>query len=166
MVELVRAGTRAVVLTRVGGRSRTSLVQTRSLGGTLEGGLTKLSSIAMGQCITELRAACRRPIEPPALEALAAWLQPNFERILDDPEGRHRWADHGHLMRENGRHIGALADFIAHLDHVDHVGAAQLTPAFELVSAVCNVGIDRAPECAPVHPLERLLRGVRQEKSR
>lgn len=99
----------------------------------------------MAQCLTELRAACRRPIDAPALEALAAWLQPNFERILDNPDGRHRWGDHGHLMRDNGRHIGALADFLAHLANVERVGTAQLTPAFQIVSAVCKVGVEHAP---------------------
>lgn len=115
----------------------------------------------MGQCLTELRAACRRPIDAAALQALAAWLQPNFERILDDPDGRNRWADHGHLMRDNGRHIGALADFLGHLANVEQVGVAQLTPAFQIVSAVCKVGAPNPPpRDAEMSPAERLLRAL------
>jgi len=119
----------------------------------------KLSEIAMGQCLTELKAACRRPIDPPALAALALSLQANFEQILDDPDGKNRWADHGHLMRDNGRHIGALADFLGHLANVDHIGVRELTPAFQIVSSVCTVGIEHAPaEEAALSPFERLLR--------
>jgi hypothetical protein len=119
----------------------------------------KLSEIAIGQCLTELRAACRRPIEPLALVALASSLQANFERVLDDPDGRNRWAEHGHLMRDNGRHIGALADFLGHLANVEQIGVRQLTPAFQIVSAVCTVGIEQAPaEESAMSPVERLLR--------
>jgi len=119
----------------------------------------KLSEIAMGQCLTELKAACRRPIDPPALAALALSLQANFEQILDDPDGKNRWADHGHLMRDNGRHIGALADFLGHLANVDHIGVRELTPAFQIVSSVCTVGIEHAPAGeAALSPFERLLR--------
>ncbi len=99
-----------------------------------------LSQSAIDECVAELRAACRRPINEDALEQLCDWLRPNFREILDRPEGKTHWTEHGRHMRDNGRYIGALADFIGHRGDVDVVGAAQLMEAFVLVRDACRVG--------------------------
>jgi len=104
-----------------------------------------LSEIAIKECVSELRSASRLPIAAEALEMLVGWLRPNFERILDHPHGPHRWADHGQRMRNNARHLGALADFFA--DHADspEIGSEELKRAFEMVRASCTVRADRTP---------------------
>jgi hypothetical protein len=104
--------------------------------------MRKLSEAAIDECASELRAACRRPIEPAALETLFGWLRPNFERILDHPDGAARWSDHGQRMRDNGRHVGALADFFGNHADAGVVGIDELTHAFEMVRAVCTVGAE------------------------
>src|SRR5262249_15013503 len=106
--------------------------------------LGSMSEIAVQECVAELRAACRRPIEQPALDMLVGWLRPQFEEILDHPDGAARWADHGHRMRDNGRHIGALADFFGHHVDAEVVGAHELTQAFRMVRAACRLGGDPA----------------------
>ncbi len=73
--------------------------------------MKRLPEIAMKECVGELRAACRLPIDEAALEKMLDPLRHNFERILANPDGVKRWADHGQRMRNNGRHLGALADF-------------------------------------------------------
>lgn len=111
--------------------------------------MTSLSERAIQECVTELRAACRRPIDEAALERLLDWLRPNFREILDRPEGRIHWSEHGQQMRNNGRYLGALADFFSDQADVEIVGANQLTQAFAMVEAACRVG---AP--APADPTE------------
>ena len=75
--------------------------------------MKQLAEIALKECIVELRAACRLPIDPDALETMMSWVRPQFVEILNHPDGRKRWADHGQQMRDNGRFIGAFADFFA-----------------------------------------------------
>jgi hypothetical protein len=104
--------------------------------------MARLSDVAIGECIAEVRAACRRPIEQSALDDLFAQLRPNFERVLDNAEGPSRWMDHGWRMRENGRFLGALADFFGHRSHVAVVGASQLAQAFAMVRDACRVGAE------------------------
>jgi hypothetical protein len=100
----------------------------------------KLSQAALCECAREVRAASRRPIDPVALETLLGSLRPNFERILDHPEGAMRWSEHGQRMRDNGRHLGALADFFGNHTNVPVIGIDELFNAFEMVRAVCRVG--------------------------
>lgn len=104
--------------------------------------MARLSEKAMSECLVELRAACRRPIDPPALDAVSGWLRPQFEEILDHPDGGVRWADHGHVMRDNGRHLGALADFFGYRADVTVVRVDELKQAFELVRSACRVRVD------------------------
>jgi hypothetical protein len=99
-----------------------------------------MSEFAMSECVAELRAACRRPIHEPALERLLDTLRPNFRQILDRPEGKAHWTDHGRHMRDNGRYLGALADFFGYQADVDVIGEAQLSQAFAMVEAACRVG--------------------------
>ena len=99
-----------------------------------------LSESAIDECVAELRAACRRPIDRDALVHLREWLRPNFREILDRPEGKVHWTEHGRHMRDNGRFLGALADFLSYRDDVDVVGAAQLMDAFAMVRDACRVG--------------------------
>jgi len=99
-----------------------------------------MSERAIAECVTELRAACRRPIDQPALDALLGTLRPNFERILDEANGVARWADHGPHMRDNGRYLGALADFFSHYADAPIVGADHLTQAFAMVRDACKAG--------------------------
>ena len=102
--------------------------------------LEKLSELAIRECVAELRAACRRPIDEAALGTLLDWLRPNFQEILDRPDGRAHWADHGQHMRDNGRYIGALADFFSYGADVPIAGASELRQAFAMVRDACRVG--------------------------
>ena len=70
--------------------------------------MTKMSELAINECVLELRAACRRPVDQPALDTILSWVRPDFERILDRLDGRNRWADLGPRVRETGRHLGAF----------------------------------------------------------
>ena len=108
--------------------------------------MVSMSEFAMNECVAELRAACRRPISEPALERLLDALRPNFRNILDRPEGKAHWTDHGQHMRDNGRYLGALADFFSYQADVDIVGATQLIQAFAMVEAACRVGAPASPE--------------------
>jgi hypothetical protein len=103
-----------------------------------------LSESAMQECVVELRAACRRPIDDAALAALLDSLRPNFQQILDRPEGRAHWTDHGRHMRDNGRYLGCLADFFSYQSDVDVVGTNELMRAFALVRDACRVGAEPA----------------------
>lgn len=49
-------------------------------------------------------------------------------------------------MRNNGRYMGALADFFAYEADVDIVGAAELLRAFTMVRDACRVGADSADQ--------------------
>jgi hypothetical protein len=105
----------------------------------------KLSDIAIKECVRELRAACRLPIDEPALDTIVAWLRENFERILDNHEGGKRWANFGQRMRDNARHMGAFADFFASHAELTTVGIEELKHAFQLVRADCTVRAERVP---------------------
>jgi hypothetical protein len=105
--------------------------------------IRRLPDIAIKECVGELRAACRLPIEPDALDVLIERLRPNFERILAHPDGARRWADHGQRMRNNGRHLGALADFYG--DRAGVVDIAALMRAFQAVREDCTVRAEITP---------------------
>jgi hypothetical protein len=107
--------------------------------------VTSMSEFAIKECVAELRAACRRPIDEAALDRLLDWLRPTFRDILDRPEGKAHWTDHGHHMRDNGRYIGALADFFSYQADIDIVGANQLMQAFGMVETACRVGAPDSP---------------------
>jgi hypothetical protein len=104
-----------------------------------------MSELAIAECVAEVRAACRRPIDAAALARLLDWLRPNFRQILDRPGGEAHWADHGGHMRDNGRYLGALADFFGYEADVPVVGAPELLRAFTLVEAACRVGAPDRP---------------------
>jgi hypothetical protein len=104
-----------------------------------------MPDIAIAECIEEVRAACRRPIDPPALETVVSWLRPQFEEILGRAEGCARWSEHGQLMRDNGRHLGALADFFGHQASVPVVSLYELAQAFDMVRSACRVRVAAAP---------------------
>jgi hypothetical protein len=108
-----------------------------------------MSELAMTECVVELRAACRRPIDDAALETLLEWLRPNFRQVLDAPEGRARWTDYGQHLRDNGRYMGGLADFFGYQADVEVVGASELMRAFTMVRDACRVGAE-APGLGPV----------------
>ncbi len=108
--------------------------------------MVSMSEFAINECVAELRAACRRPIDEQALERMLDALRPNFKQILDRPEGKAHWTDHGRHMRDNGRYLGALADFFSYQADVDVVGATQLIQAFALVEAACRVGAPASAE--------------------
>src|SRR4051812_14681084 len=109
----------------------------RSPGGSIQrhrrGGcaMKRMPDTAIKECVTELRAACRLPIEEAALEKLVGWLRPNFERILGHPDGPKRWADHGQRMRDNARHLGGFADFFASHAEARSIDAEALQRAFQ-----------------------------------
>ena len=105
--------------------------------------MRRLPDIAIRECVTELRAACRLPIDGQALDVLIERLRPNFERILAHPDGPRRWADHGQRMRDNGRHLGALADFYGDRDRM--VGIEALNRAFQAVREDCTVRAEATP---------------------
>ena len=105
--------------------------------------MKRLPDIAIKECVRELRAACRLPIEQAALDLVVDWLRPNFEMILAHPEGGRRWADHGHRMRDNARYLGAFADFFG--SRTGAVGIEELTRAFQVVRADCTVRAEQTP---------------------
>jgi hypothetical protein len=107
--------------------------------------MTKMSEIAINECVLELRAACRRPVDQPALDTILGWVRPDFERILDRADGKKRWADVGPRVRETGRHLGAFADFFA--SHADSsiIGIQELIQAVKMVRADCTVRAERTP---------------------
>jgi hypothetical protein len=128
--------------------------------------MKRLPEAAIKECLVELRAACRLPIEDAALEMVVDWLRPNFERILGHPEGGKRWADHGHRMRDNARYLGTFADFFG--NRTGSVGAEELKRALEVVRADCTVRAEATPVayeyCRPL-PLdtteaERFIKAV------
>lgn len=114
--------------------------------------MKRLPDIAIRECVMEMRAACRLPVEQAALDRLIEQLRPNFERILAHPDGAKRWADHGHRMRDNGRHLGALADFFG--SRAGSVGVEALMRAFQLIREDCTVRAEQTPlayeYCQPV----------------
>lgn len=130
--------------------------------------MKKLSEVALKECIVELRAACRLPIDPLALETMMSWVRPQFVEVLDHADGRKRWADHGQQMRDNGRYIGAFADFFAKHTDASVVGIDEIRRAFEMVKADCDVRSERTALAysycpnTPVNskPAEEFLRAV------
>jgi hypothetical protein len=107
--------------------------------------MKRLPDIAIKECLIELRAACRLPIDDGALNTVVAWLRPNFEQILGHPDGGRRWADHGQRMRDNARHLGAFADFFGSHTGSDRIGIDELTRAFQIIRADCTVRAERMP---------------------
>jgi hypothetical protein len=105
--------------------------------------VSRVPDLAIKECVVELRAACHRPIEEPALDTLVGWLRPNFERILGHPDGARRWASHGRRMRDNARYIGAFADFFG--QQVETIGIEELKRAFLVVKADCTVRSEDRP---------------------
>ena len=43
--------------------------------------MKRMPDTAIKECVTELRAACRLPIEEAALETLVGWLRPLLEPV-------------------------------------------------------------------------------------
>ena len=118
--------------------------------------MRRLPDIAFRECVNELRAACRLPIDDRALDELLEPLRANFDRILGGPEGPKRWADVGQRMRDNGRHLGALADFYGSPD--GFVGPDALNKAFTAIKDACTVDVETAPVafrfCTPPPPAQ------------
>jgi hypothetical protein len=119
--------------------------------------MTKMSELAINECVLELRAACRRPVDQASLETMLGWVRPDFERILDRTDGKTRWADLGPRVRETGRHLGAFADFFASHVEAPVVGLEELTSAVKMVRADCTVRAERTPvawEFCPKVPVD------------
>lgn len=107
--------------------------------------MTKMSEVAINECVLEIRAACRRPVDQPSLDTMFGWVRPDFERILDRVDGKKRWAELGPRVRETGRHLGALADFFASHNGARTIGIEELTQAMKMVRADCTVRAERTP---------------------
>ena len=107
--------------------------------------MKRLPDIAIKECLNELRAACRLPIDQAALDMVVGWLRPNFDQILAHPDGGRRWADHGQRMRDNARHLGAFADFFGSHTGTDRIGIDELTRAVQVIRADCTVRADQTP---------------------
>jgi hypothetical protein len=107
--------------------------------------MVNMSEQAINECVLELRAACRRPIDQAALDTMLGWVRPDFERILDRVDGKKRWAELGPRVRETGRHLGAFADFFASHAGAPSIGIEELTHAVEMVRADCTVRAERTP---------------------
>jgi hypothetical protein len=119
--------------------------------------MTKMSEVAIDECVLELRAACRRPVDQPALETMLGWMRADFERILDRVDGKKRWAELGPRVRETGRHLGAFADFFASHVGAPAIGLEELTRAVTMVRADCTVRAERTPvawEFCPKVPVD------------
>jgi hypothetical protein len=119
--------------------------------------MMKMSEIAINECVLEMRAASRRPIDQAALDVIVGWMRPNFERILDRLDGKRRWADVGPRLRENARHLAAFADFLASHVEADAIGIEELTGGVTLMRADCTVRAERTPvawEFCPKAPVD------------
>jgi hypothetical protein len=120
--------------------------------------MRRLPETALNECLRELRASCRLPVNDAAIQEMASWVRPNFERILGHPDGAKRWADHGQRMRDNGRHLGAFADFFANHNGATEIGIAEIKRAFQVIRADCTVRAERRPVaweyCNDVEPEE------------
>ena len=133
--------------------------------------MTKLSELAITECVLELKAACRRPIDAVALDTVIGWVRPDFERILDRLDGKNRWADVGPRVREIGRHVGGFADFFASHAGSASVGVEEMTQAVTLARADCTVRAEKTPvawEFCPETPVnaraaEAFLRAMAPE---
>jgi hypothetical protein len=114
----------------------------------------RLPETAIRECISELRAACRLPIDDAAMAMVDERVRHNFIRILSHPDGPRRWADHGQRMRDNARHLGALADFYGSRD--GFVGVEAMQRAFQAVRDDCTVRAEVTPVafeyCQPPPP--------------
>jgi hypothetical protein len=133
--------------------------------------MTKMSDVAINECVLELRAACRRSIDQRALDTIIGWVRSDFERILDRPDGKSRWAEVGPRVRETGRYVGTFSDFFAgHLGSAT-VGLEELTHAVTMARADCTVRAERTPvafELCPKAPVnirfaEEFLRSIAPE---
>lgn len=122
--------------------------------------MRRLPEIAIRECLGELHAACRLPIDEAALDALVERLRHNFDRILNHEDGARRWADHGQRMRNNARHLGALADFYGSRD--GYVSVQAIERAFQAVREDCTVRAEVTPlafeYCRPPDPEEPVER--------
>ena len=107
--------------------------------------MKRFSDTALKECIVEFRAACRLPVDEAAIDMVAGWLRPNFERILDHPDGMKRWADHGQRMRDNARHLGGFADFFASHADARTIGIDELKRGLQIVRAECTVRAEQTP---------------------
>jgi hypothetical protein len=107
--------------------------------------MRKLSDVAYDECVRELTAACRLPIDESALETVIGHLRFNFERHLDHPAGGKRWADHGQRVRNSARHLGAFADFFGNHVGATMVGLDELTSAFSVIRADCTIQASISP---------------------
>lgn len=129
---------------------------------------TKMSEVAIDECVVELRAACRRPIDQQALETMLTWVRADFERILDRQDGKKRWADLGARVRETGRFLGSLSEFFSSHTGTQVVGLEELTNAMRMVRADCTVRAESTPVawqfCSSVplniRPAQEFLRAV------
>lgn len=108
----------------------------------------KLSDIAFEECVTELKAACRMPIDESALESVIGRLRSNFQRHLDQPAGWKRWADYGQRVRNSARHLGAFADFFGNHAGASVVGSDELTSALKVIRAECIIQASVRPLAA------------------
>src|SRR3981081_3467759 len=100
-------------------------------------GMTKMSELAINECVLELRAACRRPVDQPALDTIAGWVRADFERILDRLDGKNpredgRAAEVGRLLAPSGVFLGSHADSPV-------IGIHELTEAVTMARADCTV---------------------------
>ena len=100
----------------------------------------KLSQSAIEECLRELRAACRMPIDDAAIDAADRLMRPQFEKLLDNAKGAQQWAVDGPLMRDNGRFVGTFAEFFANRQSKSSVGAGELMAAIQIVRAQCHAG--------------------------
>jgi hypothetical protein len=107
--------------------------------------MSKLSDIAFDEILTEIKAACRLPIDEGALDTVIGRLRVNFEQHLDHPAGGKRWADHGQRVRNSARHLGAFAEFFGNHVGATVVGFDELTSAFKIIRADCTIQASISP---------------------
>jgi hypothetical protein len=107
--------------------------------------MRKLSDVAYEECVRELKAACRLPIDESALETVIGRLRVNFERHVDHPSGGKRWADYGQRVRNSARHLGAFAEFFANHVGATEVGLDELISAFKVIRADCTIQASITP---------------------
>ena len=101
-----------------------------------------MSEVAINECVAELRAACRRPINETASNGCSTRLT----ELQADPDGlKERSIDRAWTAYARQRLLPALADFFSYQSDVDIVGDTQLIPGVRH-GAACRVGAPASSE--------------------
>jgi hypothetical protein len=100
--------------------------------------MSQLSERAREECRREIVAACRLSMDAGVLDAFLDKFTANFVRLCDGPNGATYWAQHGQAMRDNGRFIGTIAEYLAKNKAPRTVSMHELMVGLIIVRATCD----------------------------